>query len=801
MRASPTDVTGNTGETEVAAKFERIGWGVAPKPKHDLGTDLWLMARDKRLFDLGLVVGAQVKSGSSWFKKQKRDASGALLGWWFTDRDHEHVDAWLSHGLPHLIVLHDLDAQVSYWAHITNEAVKSTGKGAKVFVPIGNTIDRAHRDELLGVAASKRAGGAWEGSAWTGAATVPPSAWLRHALIVPRLIAPHLNSDHSAPVTAAQAVAMLVQGRLSDLHKRSEQHIKVPSLKEAIGSSDWDWRFVGGMGARLTSGEHRALAEVALDAPDPARRTAAAVAAAATMLEDGLAADALTVLDAGLEPDDAEPVDHAWLIVQKARACVEVGRIEEARDLAARAQAVGAGAEDVTATALAGVAALVLFNTAGIGHADVAAVIAGADTTATWWRTQTVSRGLTALTERMYQKWSHDTTVRLTAGDTASSQLLAAALTASFVGDQSTWRHLGSLLAQDGLLRLSRDDDPQHARDKLETLRLTGSADELAHAVRWLADNGPAEAVTLAAARVDLDRTTRTTAPASLMLLERGGDLLDEATADNSVRWLLATLDDLAAVNEQAVFVQRTQPSYLVAMRLVDTLAGVLPAATAVLQRAVAERTAALPPQTDQALATCWARTVHALPDDSWTPEAALRAGAAADSHHWSLRTPLLGVAAPLDSNVRQRLLTDAAGGDLNALGALGDVRMLPDDVVRNLVNALSGHIRDQVQEAARGQFSGNAHDHGQALALLNAWHPELADWDPLLELIADPRVFAAGKQGAMRQLARNLSSRMRHVVFMRSVRPPRWVGWLIHAMVGSFGGCGRRVKRVGLAA
>jgi len=26
-------------------------------------------------------------------------------------------------------------------------------------------------------------------------------------------------------------------------------------------------------------------------------------------------------------------------------------------------------------------------------------------------------------------------------------------------------------------------------------------------------------------------------------------------------------------------------------------------------------------------------------------------------------------------------------------------------------------------------------------------------------------------------------------------------MGWLIHAMVGSFGGCGRRVKRVGFAA
>ncbi len=101
------------------------------------------------------------------------------------------------------------------------------------------------------------------------------------------------------------------------------------------------------------------------------------MAAAATLLEDGLADEALLVLDAALKPDDAEPVDHAWLMVQKARACAEIGPVDDARDLAAQVQVVGATqTDDVTATALAGVAARILFNTGSVGDRDVSVAIA-----------------------------------------------------------------------------------------------------------------------------------------------------------------------------------------------------------------------------------------------------------------------------------------------------------------------------------------------------------------------------------------------------------------------------------------
>jgi hypothetical protein len=70
-QASVQETFGTTGQSRVTAQFERMNWGVAPNPYHDLGTDLWLMARDDRRFDLGLLVGVQVKTSESKSEKSK----------------------------------------------------------------------------------------------------------------------------------------------------------------------------------------------------------------------------------------------------------------------------------------------------------------------------------------------------------------------------------------------------------------------------------------------------------------------------------------------------------------------------------------------------------------------------------------------------------------------------------------------------------------------------------------------------------------------------------------------------------
>ncbi len=509
---------GNVGESEVMAAFQRLGWGPMRNSRHDRGSDLFVLARDERGDEASTMVGLQVKAGSTPFKKPT--THGDPPGWWYYDAKRSRVEAWAKHAVPHLIVLHDLGTKISYWAHVTPEAIVETGrsrkpgKGAKVLVPAANTVDEDHREALLAVAATIRSRVAWEGSAWAGAASLVPSDLLRHALIVPRVIAPHPNAGIATPVTAEQAVALLVNGRADDIGRYAEAHAEVPSLSEAKESPEWRWRFVGALGHRIATGEVGELLSAIADAPDPATRAAATVTAASGLLEEGRAETSLALLETALGYGDAGPVDRAWLKTQHARACVEVGRIREGRSEALAVQEIRLTApDDVTASAMAGAAVALLFNTSwgreeppdpteagssasvasDAGTASkglvqpvsvaeveasstqsIGAVIEGGDTAATWWKTQTTSWGLNALAERTFNTWAQDNTVTVGAPDEVGEKLSAAALTASHLGDQGGWCHQASLLARDALMQLDRHVDPDVAYEGLTRLRLAG---------------------------------------------------------------------------------------------------------------------------------------------------------------------------------------------------------------------------------------------------------------------------------------------------------------------------------------
>ena len=106
MREAETEATGDTSAHEVAANFSRIGWGPVPNVRRDLGTDLFVQARDSRRFDLGLFLGVQVKGGDSYFERPKK-SRGEIVGWWYNEKGIHHFDAWVKHGLPHLLVSAD----------------------------------------------------------------------------------------------------------------------------------------------------------------------------------------------------------------------------------------------------------------------------------------------------------------------------------------------------------------------------------------------------------------------------------------------------------------------------------------------------------------------------------------------------------------------------------------------------------------------------------------------------------------------------------------------------------------------
>lgn len=98
MRAPATEAPGTSGASYAKANFEQLGWGVAESSTHDLGTDLFLMARDSRRAELGLLVGVQVKSGLSAFgRPPKRPPIATCATCWTCWPSRAHSSTGSSH--------------------------------------------------------------------------------------------------------------------------------------------------------------------------------------------------------------------------------------------------------------------------------------------------------------------------------------------------------------------------------------------------------------------------------------------------------------------------------------------------------------------------------------------------------------------------------------------------------------------------------------------------------------------------------------------------------------------------------
>jgi hypothetical protein len=513
----------------------------------------------------------------------------------------------VTHGLPHLLVLHNMDTRKSYWVHVTAKAVESTGKGAKILVPAGQTIDQDHLDELLGVAASYKPVIGLQGTAWAASASnLPPARRLRHALLVPRLVAPHPNTGFGTVIGPEEAVALLTQGRVRHLEEFIRRHDAVPGLDEAASSKDWRWRFVAALGRLFVHGDRNAVVATITDAPNPASRAAAWVVTACTLMDAERHTEAVTLLSE--QPDDANPVDWAWMLTQRARARAEIGDVAPARqDAAAPLRALVGDHNDVTASAIGAAAAELLFQTAPWGEEPLDELITANDTAVSWWRTQTLSSAFRAAADRTFREWADDRATRTEFEDTVNDRLFAVLVSADLTGQQGTWRATGSLLARNTLIVQHARGDTSRQADALDELRRSGDAKFLALAASRLWAIGPLGPLAEAARRIQPGSWSHTTARANLALWQHAADVLDTASATTAARYCLDVQTDGSA------FVSRTTPSFLVIPYTLDALSGLLGAADDAVHRDLAHFIAGLPPVTDQLEARGWARVAAGL--------------------------------------------------------------------------------------------------------------------------------------------------------------------------------------------
>jgi hypothetical protein len=753
-QASLQETVGTAGQSGVAAQFEELNWGVAPNPYHDLGTDIWLMARDDRRFDLGLLVGAQVKTsknkskGGKYFSEPKQDSSGKVAGWWYREslRD-DHFDYWLKHSIPHILVLHDLNTKISHWVHVTNDAIVRTKGGTKIFVPKNQQINTANAGRLLDVAASQRGPqGTWEGSDWPDIAKLGHDDLLRYALITPRLVATRRTARIRNDENPCEAVAMLVQSRFLELDGQRELAKRLPgvdpppylSVEEARASAVWEWNLYGSLHQYLSDGDPDVFAALVDAAPlNSAERAAAVVLHAATLIEHGRWSQALTVTaDEIGRADRLDPVNLSWIEVQHARCLLEVGRHKKARKLAIRIQRIqSAAGADPTAMAITASAAGILFRASGWFPQRRSGFVSSTDTAAGWWRSQIVARGLEIFLDDRFILWASEEVGSPAHLTETWRSLRTATLMSGFAGDHLAWRTAYGQLAQFTLQAVPTEGLASESQaDLLNDLRLAGDADNVERCAQRMLIAGPEDAVRSACASVNLLDSTHATARADLSLIRIGAEVLEQEQADGFIRQAVTILSD------EKRYAKRVRPRFLIHHYVLQALEGlIVDAGTSRIGRRVfIDHFLALPSVTDQSYAHSYAAVLRALPQDDWTTDDLVALRNRADDN-WELRDILIGVAAPANEDAREDLLAPLRRGETRLLSTVRDASTIPRDVAQAQIVALSESVRREILDARAGSFA--RHD-GRALGLINIWHPDVADWTAIHELLEEPRVI-----------------------------------------------------------
>ena len=790
MRAPEQEATATAGQYQVQAQFASNGWGPLPNPYHDVGTDLVVLPRDVSRLEVGLPIGVQVKSSinkrtSKYFTEPVKNDDGEVVGWWFRESTRAHFDYWKTHGLPHLIVLHDRETQESYWAHITDANVVAAGNGAKIFVPADQRIDQSNFDALLAVAKSKPSGQSWEGSAWTSSLVVPSDAEFRYALLTPRLVAPHPNETPNT-VSPAQAIAVTTQCRFRDLddHRQlaaalpSQLHSPYPSPETAAQSEEIGWKFYAALHRFVKSGDASDLVALSRKAKQPHIRAAVVAASAAAYVENGRPREALELLDATeRKTKPYAPVDRAWLDMHRARVLLEQGHIEDAQRIAVRLLELRTRfSADPTALTIVASATVLIFTTAPWTH-QVADAITNTDTAARWWHSQVVAWGLGNMLDDAFNVWSRQSAQSEGQDRRALEDLRSASLLSGFSADQNGWCSSYARIAKYVLPSTSRNASLELLKTLISDLRLAGADDELKAAVRRLLTDGPALVVSEAGSSVDFSASTVTTSLADITLVTESADVLDHETADQFARWAIKTLKN----GEE--FRRRVRPTYDLKHYVAQMLQNVAPSCSRKVRREIIRFIIGLSRITDAATGNSYAAVLSRMDPDDWTAAQIDAAGRRKGDDPLFAR-PLAMQLAQHDPAKRRKLLAQARRGSLSALAGLGDVSKLPVAVVRAQIAASSQMVRDQIESARHGSWARAAGaEPAHVLALLNVHHHALADWTAILEMLAEPLMHPTQLRGAVQVIragASQLAAEHRRPVAlalkaMRNQESPLW--------------------------
>jgi len=741
MRASGNEAKGTSGESYVTAKLEELGCGVVRDSDHDLGTDLIVSMRDEERYDTGGYIGVQVKN---WPRLMDNlSINNDDEGWWFSD-SAKHFNHWLNSSFPHLLVLFDAGSKNSYWVHITEDAVQSTGKRRKIFIPRKNLLDEGSMATLREISLSKLPEPSWEGSVWQGASGLSDEVVLRCALITPRLIEPHPNRAMS-DISPVEAIAFL---SLMSLYDATAQYEEVPGLLDPEKSAKHDdplWRLYSALFEWVFNGQVDTILNFPSVDMEADIAAAVEVIKATVLFEEHLPQRACKELEDALARDDYNPVDRAWLRLHLARNLMEIGEFNQAQRLALKVPLVGKMEyKDPTARYLTGVAMDFVFQLSRrlqridfeAEEQNLTKVIKACDTAASWWRTEILVSGLSDFVGKTYLQWGNnnvDVAVRKRY-DAAVLRLRSASLIAGFAADTNNWRYAVVLLARYFLVFST---DINELVSALNLLRIAGAKDELELAISHFLRFGPIEPLVRVMNELSLDDSTNNSLRCDFALVGACKSILDTESVDKYALWLLREVEE---PSKGYVF----GAHYWYEDEIIEVLAKIYNACSPNVMDKIQDHLIMMPGVEDNPLANAYSRLVESIVADdvnrarAWDSGKLAKLAARGDIDETRLKNAIERLVSTHDSKIREGLLERIESGDIDALASWGSLADLPEFAAQSVINDLSNQIDDIIENAHSGIHTVGGFELLSVLVKLNVLHPDCANWQPCLKMFQD---------------------------------------------------------------
>lgn len=137
MKRSDRSSTERIGISSVQLLFEKIGYIFREQPVSDFGIDAHIEVVQENVVT-GKLIAAQIKSGVSWFKEATE--AGATFR-----SDEAHLNYWINHSLPVIVILYNPETDTAYWEIVSNDNVDKTPNGWKIAIPFAQKIDSSSK--------------------------------------------------------------------------------------------------------------------------------------------------------------------------------------------------------------------------------------------------------------------------------------------------------------------------------------------------------------------------------------------------------------------------------------------------------------------------------------------------------------------------------------------------------------------------------------------------------------------------------------------------------------------------------